>query len=512
MEEPTVFIGGIAHETNSFAPGKTGRESFRTRRELFGDEVVTQLEGTNTEIGGVVEVAKSEDVELVPSVTTSAMPGPMVAADAFEFYRDRLLTDLRAAAGDIDGVLLSLHGAMVVEGKDDGEGPLVSSVREVVGEDVPIVVTLDLHGNITDELVSTADALVAYETYPHVDMSETGRRGTDVLLAAIRGEIDPVMSIERPPLSPVTPTQNTREGPMARVMERARELEGKTDVIKINVFPGFSRSDVPSMGFSISAVADNNSDAARDAVQDLAEHVWNVRGEFLGDFPEARTAVGKAVEVATDTEVEDGPVVLADVGDNPGGGGTADETPLLRELLDQGVTNAGFAILRDPDAVATCISAGVGKDVTLDLGAASAGATTEPIADVDCYIKAITDGQFRNYGPKATGTSNDLGRAVRLQCGPNDGIELLLTENRLQPADTEIWRHLGVQPERLDVLVVKSTNHYRADYEPRASRVIPVNTPGLAAMDPRQFDHQNLTRATYPIEDLSSDAYPDWET
>ncbi len=510
MPSYTIFLGGISHETNSFAPGTTDRNHFRKRRELFGDEITPQLRETNTVVGGVIDVAESEEIELIPSVIASAMPGAPVAEDVFDFYRNRLLNDLREAVNDVDGILLPLHGAMVVEGKDDGEGPLVSDVREIVGEDVPIVVTLDLHGNITDELVSAADALIAYETYPHVDMAETGGRGMDVLIATIRGELDPVMCIERPPLSPVTPTQNTRKGPMAEVMKHGRKLERRSDVVKVNVFPGFSRSDVPSMGFSISVVADGDTRVARDAARELAERVWDAREEFLGDYPEAEAAVAQAADLAADLTVDDDPVVLADVGDNPGGGGTADETTLLSELLDQGVTDAGFVILRDPDAVTACIDAGVGERITLDLGAASPGSTTEPIEGVDGYVKAVTDGRFRNYGPKATGTSNDLGRAVRFQCGRNDGIEVLLTESRLQPADTEIWRHLGIQPERLDVLVVKSTNHYRADYEPRASHVIPVNTPGLAAMDPRQFNHRNLTRDIHPVDDIPAEAYPDW--
>jgi len=511
MTGETVVVGSFSHETNTFAPTKTTRAEFQKRRECFGSEVIEEFRGTNTAIGGAIDVAERESVELVPTVAASATPGGVVAREAYEFYRDRIIEGVRDHADELDGVLLPLHGAMVPEGMDDGEGPLAAAVRDVVGEEIPIAITLDLHGNITDQLVDVADTLVAYETYPHVDTGETGQRGLRLLLSAIRGEVNPVMRVERPPLSPVTPLQNTREGPMAEVMERARELEERDGVLKVNVFPGFSRSDVPSMGFSIPVVADGDAEAAERAARDLAVDVWERREAFVGDFSKPDEAVSRALELADERADDEGPVVLADVGDNPGGGGTADTTPVLRAMLEADVPDGGFAIMRDPEAVGECVEAGVGERVTVTLGAKTQTAveTGDPIEDLDGYVKAITDGEFVNTGPMGTGTSNDLGTAVRFQCGADDGIEVILTEYRVQPRDAEIWRHVGVQPERLDVLVVKSTNHYRADYEPMAAHVIPVNSPGLAAMDSRKFHHQNVARPKYPIDDMAAEDYPD---
>jgi len=513
MSGETVLTGGFSHETNTFAPTATTREDFRERREYVGEEIVAEMRGTNTSIGGAIDVAGAEGVDLLPTVEASATPGGVVARETFDFYRDRIVEGAREHAGDLDGVFLPLHGAMVAEGMDDGEGPLVGAVREVVGDDVPIVVTLDLHGNITDRLLAEADALVAYETYPHVDTGDTGRRGMRLLLRTIRGEVDPTMRIERPPLSPVTPLQNTREGPMAEVMARARELEERDGVLKVNVFPGFSRSDVPSMGFSIPVVADGDAGVARKAARDLAREVWAKREAFVGDFPGPEEAVAEATALAADLGEGDGPVVLADTGDNPGGGGATDTTPVLRALLDQGVTDAGFAIVRDPGAVEACVEAGVGERVTVDLGAKTETEFDigDPIEDLDGHVTAITDGEFLNTGPMSTGTLNHLGRTALLRCGREDGVAVIVTENRLQPRDAEIWRHVGIRPERLDVLVVKSTNHYRADYEPMASHVLPINSPGLAAMDPRQFDHRNVARPKYPIDGMNDDDYPDWD-
>ena len=510
MSTETVLVGSISHETNTFADGLTTREDFQKRRERFGEEARAELAGTNTGVGGVIELADEENVTLIPSVVASATPGATVERDTYEYYRDRLLADVREHRDELDGIVLPLHGAMVVEGSHDGEGPLVSSIRDVVGDELPITVTLDLHGNVTDELIRGSDAVIAYETYPHVDMATTGKRGLDVLLEMIRGDRSPVMHIERPPLSPVTPTQNTREGPMAEVMEHARGLEERDSIIKVNVLPGFSRSDVPSMGFSIPVVADDDPDAARAASRDLAAKVWEMREEFVGDFPEPKGAVSRSIELASELDEDDGPVVLADVGDNPGGGGAADGTTVLRELIDQRAPNAGMAIVRDPEVVETCVRTGVGERVSVTLGGKTDDRHGKPIEGLDGYVKGITDGEFLNYGPKGTNTRNRLGRTVRLQCGVDDEIEVIVTENRVQPADTEIWRHVGIQPERLSILVVKSTNHYRADYEPRASHVIPVNSPGLAAMDPRQFDHQHVRRPKYPIDPMGGNEYPDW--
>lgn len=535
-----VLIAEFAHESNTFADEPTTRADFREGREYVGDEVLAKLSGTNTSLGGVVDFverdstgagtaagdgadrssADYEAVDLVPVVAASATPGGPVARDAYDHYTERIVAGAREHAADLDGVLLALHGAMVPEGMDDGEGPLVQRVRDAVG-DLPVVVTHDLHGNVTDELLAAADVLVAYETYPHVDMAETGRRALELLLDAARGAVAPVMAVERPPVLPLGPDQNTREGPMAEVMARARTLEGRAEILKVNVFPGFHTADVPSVGFSVPVVADSDPDAAREAAREIAEMVWERREVFVRDYPGPEEAVRQAVETVADRGVagpsavaggerDEGPVVLADVGDNPGGGGAGDGTTVLRALLEQGVTDAGFAILRDPEAVEACVAAGVGERVTVTLGGKTDDRHGDPIEDVDGYVAAITDGRFVNTGPMETGTENRLGRTVRLQCGADDGVAVVLTENRLQPLDAELFRHVGVQPERLDVVVVKSSNHFRADYGPLASRVIPIDSPGVAAMDLSRFGHERIRRPQYPLDEMDADAYPDW--
>lgn len=497
----TVLLAELNHESNGFAPATTTRESFQKRRELFDADVAT-LRDTNTEVGGALDLADEEGIDLVHPLAAAATPGGPVDRAAYDHYTERIVT--AAETAEPDGVLLALHGAMLVEGLDDGEGPLVAAVREAL-DDVPLLVTLDLHGNLSDQLVETADGLVAYETYPHVDMAETGRRGLSLLLRAIRGAVDPVTRLVRPPMTPL-PNQYTEEAPMADLMARARDLEAQEGVLKTNVLPGFIPVDNPTMGWSIPVVTDGDPALATEVATTLAADAWERRQQFRVDIPGATEAVDRAVTLAEAAPTDAGPVVLGNIGDNPGGGGTGDGTHLLRALLDRSVENAGLAIMHDPAAVERCVEVGVRESLSLSLGGTSHPTSGDPV-EVDADVRAVTDGRFVNRGPMATGTRTDFGRTVVLACGPTD-LKVLVTERRHQPLDAELWRHAGLQPERFDVLALKSANHFRADYEPLAHEIVGVNTPGLASIDPQHFEYTNLRRPIYPLDDLEDDAFP----
>jgi microcystin degradation protein MlrC len=504
MSQPTVLVGEFSHETNTFVPEPTTRESFRERREYLGAAVVERLRGTNTAVGGAVAVADREGVSLRPTVAASATPGGRVSADAYDHYTGAILDRLDG----VDGVFLSLHGAMVPEGMDDGEGPLLEAVRERVGPDVPVVATLDLHTNVTEAMCEAADALVAFESYPHVDMGPTGETGMELLLEALREGTRFETALESPPMLPYAPLQNTRSGPMAAVMKHARALEARDGVAKVSVCPGFHKADVPSVGASVVAVG-RDADAAREAARDVATAWWHRREAFVGEFPGPEAAVEEALSVADANDADDGPVVLADTGDNPGGGGAGDTTGLLRAMLDRGATNAGFAIVHDPAAVERCVEAGVGERVTLTLGGNADPDDGAPVEVRDGYVKAVTDGTFVNTGPMGTGTESQFGRTALLYCGDDDGVAVAVTTRRAQPYDAELWRHLGAPPERFDVVAVKSNNHYRAAYEPIASEVVVVNSPGRAAFDPHRYDYEEIRRPVYPLDDMPANAYPE---
>lgn len=510
MDRPQVLLAEFSHETNTFSTVPTDRADFQNRREYFGETVLDRLDGSNTAIGGAVDVARAEAVDVEPVMAAAASPSGPVTTETYEFYTETITDAVRDHGQDLDGLLLALHGAMVPEGMDDGEGPLVAAIREIIGETIPIVVTLDLHGNISDELVEHADALVAYETYPHVDMGDTGRKGMEMLLEIITGELDPVLWIERPPVLPHEPFEDTGSAPMKAIVDEARAIEEREGVRKTNLFFGFHQVDNPTMGFSIPVVGDGDREAAKRAARDLAELVWDTRESFVGDYPDPAAGVARATRLAAERDTGKGPIVAADLGPNAAAGGSADGTTVLRELLDQGVTNAGYAIIRDPDAVDRCIDAGVGERITLTLGGKTDDQHGEPIEDIDGYVATITDGVFENTGPMDRGTISRLGRTVLFECGVNEGVAVILTEQLHSPRDAEIWRHVGRPPERFDVLIVQGTNHFRADYAPLASEVFVIDSPGVGSPIPTRYEYTRIRRPQFPLDAMDDDAYPDW--
>lgn len=509
MSRPTILLASFMHESTTFSETRTDLETFR-ESEAYGEEVLTVHRDTNTELGGAIEAIASAGADALPAVSAKATPGGLVTEEAFDHYVGEIVDFVREHVDEIDGIVLALHGAMVSEATDDGEGYLIREVRDVVGPSIPIAVTLDFHGNVTEGMLENADALVAYETYPHVDMADVGRAATEFVLDAASGDTDPTMAIERPPVLATGANSDTSDYPMADLMERARELEEREGVLKVNVMPGFFRADIPVAGFSIPVVTDGDPALARDVAREMAELTWDLRDGFVVDRPTPEEAVETAMRSIADGTTEDGPVVLADVGDNPGGGAPADETALLRELLENDVGDAGVAIIHDPDVVAACLEAGVRETVTVDIGGKSVDSWTDPVEDVSCYVKAITDGSFVKTGPMERGRPRDYGTAVLLQCGEDRDLNVVVTERRHQPYDAELWRHVGIQPERLDAVAVKSTNHYRGAYEPLASRIVPVDSPGLNVVDPGRLDYDRIRRPIFPLDDLDDDAYPDW--
>ena len=507
-----VVVGALAHETNTFVTDRVDRAAFKERQELFGDAVTEELRGTETAVGGVIDVAESEGIELVQTVAAYPTPGGVVTDDAYEFYVDRILDGVRENKEALDGVILPLHGAMVTESHTDGEGELISRVRHIVGGDTPIVVTLDLHGNVSERMVEAADALVAYETYPHLDKADTGRRGMEILLGAIEGVISPTVHLERPPIIAFQPRAYTPEGPMAEVMARAREHEKRSGVLKVNVLPGFYHADIPEMGFTVPVVTDDDPDLARSVSREMAELVWGMREQFVADYPTPAEAIREAKEVRSSLSPDDGPIVMADFGSNPGGGGAADGTTVLREMLEQGLENAGWAIMHDPEVVAACVEAGVGNRVEVTLGGKTDDRHGDPIENLDGYVKAITDGRYVNTGTSHSGkgVKNTIGRTVRLQCGEDDRVTVVVAETRASAFDAEIWRHVGLPPERLDYICIPSLIAFLGDYEPLSSEVILIDTPGASAVNPDRFEYSQIPRPLFPLDVMADDAYPTW--
>jgi microcystin degradation protein MlrC len=400
-----------------------------------------------------------------------------------------LLEDLRAA-GTLDAVYLDLHGAMVTEHFDDGEGELLARVRAVVGDAVPVVASLDLHANVTAKMVSKADALIAYRTYPHVDMAETGARAAahlDAIFAGLPHQARVLRKIDY--LIPLT-AQCTLIEPAAHLYHELGNFDGVVlgngRVSSISFATGFPPADIGDCGPSVIAYGDTEA-AAAEAADRIVAAVLASEGQFREKLWHPREAVAYAI---ANSAANGGPIILADTQDNPGAGGNGDTVGVLRELLTQKAERAALGVLFDPAAAAQAAAAGPGARVQLTLGAKTGGANEEPVFG-EFEVVALSDGEFLATGPFYGGSRMSLGVTARLRSG---GVEVVVASRKAQCADQEMLRHIGVDPTQLAILAVKSSVHFRADFGPIAREVLVVESPGPNVADLAKLPYKHLRK------------------
>src|SRR5215470_3858721 len=391
----------LSHETNTFSNVPTDRAQFEARDLRYGGEIVETYRGTGTCLGGMIAAAERVGATLVPSVAAAASPAGRVTRDIYEHVKQRMLADL-AAAGRVDGVLLDLHGAMVPEGVDDGEGDVIEAVRKVVGPSVPIAVTLDFHGNLGRDMVTQADLLHGYKTYPHVDMAQRGEEAVVRLAQVIGGRIRPTAAWRKPPLLPPLGSQGTARGPMRRLYDLADEMEKDSKVVSVSIFAGFPYADIPDTGLGIYVVTDDDQALAERLAGRLARVAWEHRHEFVHSAPGVKDAVARALAA------EGRPIVLADMADHTGGGAAGAATEILRELVRVGARSAVVACLWDAAAVQRCMQAGIGARITLPVGGKVDDRHGAPL-EVTGSVRTLSDGRFVHRGPMMTGLPDRLG-------------------------------------------------------------------------------------------------------
>jgi microcystin degradation protein MlrC len=484
-----LFLAMLSHETNTFSNVPTDRAQFEARDLRYGGEIVETFRGTGTCLGGMIAAAERLGATLVPSVAAAASPAGYVTRDIYDHVKQRMLADLKAA-GRLDGVLLDLHGAMVPEGVDDGEGDIIAAVRRTVGPDVPIAVTLDFHGNLGKDMIGEADLLHGYKTYPHVDMAERGAEAAERLAQVIGGRLKPTAAWRKPPLMPPLGRQGTTRGPMRRLYDLADEMEKDPKVISVSLFAGFPYADIPDAGLGIYVVTDDDQALAERLAGRLARVAWEHRHEFIHTALPVEDAVAKAL--AADGR----PIVLADMADNTGGGAAGDGTELLRELLRVGARSATVACLWDAAAVQECVKAGVGARVTLDVGGKVDDRHGAPLR-VTGTVRTLSDGRFIHRGPMMNGLPGRLGPTAVLDV--ND-VKVILITYRWQTLDPEMIRFVGIDPLREKILVVKSTIHYRAAFEPIAKEIVEVDAPGLSSSNLARFQYRRVRRPIFPLD------------
>jgi microcystin degradation protein MlrC len=489
-----ILTACIGHETNSFATTPTTLEEFRlgSRAPDFGggEPVLRQFRHTRTIHGGYIDGAERHGLTLEPLVWTFATPGGNVPQSAYEFLKGLLLERLKAAV-PCDGVLLDLHGAMVTEEVEDAEGDLIAAVREIVGT-TPIVMTLDLHANVTAQMAQHADAIIGFDEYPHTDMYERGVEAAELMAAILRKELRPTLAYHQLPLLTMPPRQCTLREPMLSLLARAHALEQEPGVLNVTLAMGFPFSDIRDAGVSVLVTTNGDTDLARRKAEEMAAAIWERRADFavtLTPVPEVIAYVRSQAQ---------GLVVLADGSDNPGGGGPCDGTVILRHFLEAGVSDAVVAVIADPEAVARAVDAGVGHSVTLELGAKTDDRHGAPLS-VTAHVKLLSDGAFVMRGPMGGGVRASMGRTAVLVVG---SVEIVVTERRIQPLDTELLRSVGIEPRQRRLIALKSAVHFRGTYQEIAERIFDADTPGIHRPDFANYDYRRVRRPIYPLDAL----------
>ena len=485
-----IAVGGIYHESNTFFSQPMTMERFAEKDFHIGADILEHWRNTCSEISGFIEGAQQFNFELVPTVMAWGMPSGALTSETYETLNGMLLNRLEEAK-PLDGVLLSLHGAMVSEDFPDGDGEILRRVRQAIGPETPLVVTLDYHANMTEEMVRWPDAIICYDTYPHVDQAERGLEAAAIMNRILRQGLKPKLALARRPMLPYILCQLTEQPPMADAIALAHELEKRPEIVSVSVAAGFPYCDVPDAGFSVFVVGDNDEGVAQQAADQVADAVWNRRAEFQKSLPLADEAVRQALEEKS------GLTVLVDVGDNLGAGTPGDGTVILAELLKQNA-QGGLVLFCDPEAVEAAVEAGVRQRVSMKVGGKADRHHGEPV-EIEGVVRTISDGVYRNIGPMRDGVLDDQGRTVVIDTG---GVLVVLTERRMPMWNLQQLRALGIEPTRLSIIVVKAAIAYRAAYVPIANRIIEVDTPGLAAADVRRFDYKRLKRPIYPLDEI----------
>jgi microcystin degradation protein MlrC len=492
-----VAIGGISHESSTLSTVPTTLQHFRERGWTEGDELLRVYSGTKSALGGFIDAARDANYEVVPALMASAVPAGPVTADATETLTIRLAHMIREAHArePLDGVLLALHGAMVSELDDDGESYILRAVREVVGPDLPIIVELDLHGNISQEMVGLATIAVAYDEYPHTDPYERGYECGILMARVVRGGAKPTAALVKVPLLTAIQRQHTHAEPMLGVKHLVHALENERGVLNISYLPGFPFADIPLTSFSVIVTTDDDMPQARELAARIANHVWSLREQFDVTPLPVDAAVRHAMAAPA------GPIVLADIGDNPGGGSPADGTVLLEALLRLGATDAVVVPVVDAAAVEVARQAGEGTTIEVELGGHVDAFHGEPL-NVRATVVRLTDGSFVHKGPMNTGVPIDLGPTAVLEIEGNRGgsVQVVTTSLRYQPTDLEVLRSQGVEPTAQQIIVVKSSVHYRAAFTPIAREIIEVDTPGLTSPHVERLDLKRIVRPCYPFD------------
>ncbi len=475
-----IAIGGMQHETNTFAPSRADYAAFEAGGgwpgAQYGEAVFAAVEGANIPAAGAIQALRAQGHDLVATAWAAASPSAHVTTEAFERIVAGLISYLNKQL-PVDGVYLDLHGAMVTEAHDDGEGEILRRVREAVGPRVPVVASLDLHCNFTQAMFERCDALVAYRTYPHVDMAETGARAADLLARMLRAGTPLAKHWRTLDYLTGLPSQCSFVDPCKTLYEDI----GRENDVTLSFTPGFPMADFPECGMAVFGYGSDEK-STFNSVQRLRGMVADAEKDFALELHLPDDAVARAR-----SRGEPGaPVILADTQDNPGAGGNGDTTGLLKSLIQQKAQDAVLGLLIDGEAAKRAHEVGMGFTSIFKLGGRSNIPGDSP-CEGEFTVEQLGDGKFTCTGPMFKGFRMQLGPMALLRSKSAPGVRVVLASRKCQAGDQEMFRHLGVEPVRSRILALKSSVHFRADFEPISKEILVVKAPGPALADPTEF-------------------------
>jgi microcystin degradation protein MlrC len=494
MPAMRVVIAQMQHETNTFSPVPTPWEAFGNQGPSIGREALEAIEGTRVPMAAFIDLARREGAEIDTPVAAWANPSGPVDGEAYDRICDLICDAVRRGC---DAVFLDLHGAMVVEDRtDDGEGTLLERIRAIAPH-TPIAVSLDLHANVTERMVRNCDVIAGYKTYPHVDGYEAGELAGSMLWRYLRGEIQPVMTWGNRPLLAHTLRQNTSESPMRDFVEAARAAERK-GMLAATAFGGFQLADIHDAGISAVVVADRDRAAAQAACDAILDAAWWRKEDFVYRGRPLEEALIEAKRLG---EQSGGPVLLLDHADNCASGATQDTMHVLKAALRLGLTGIAVGPVRDPEAVARMIEAGIGNRVALPVGGKAdmpaIGRKGEPL-QMEGVVRNITDGEYTITGPQFTGMRCYMGRTAVLDTGK---AQIVVTERNQEPWDRGVFESVGIRPEKQRYLLLKSRMYYRPVFLPIAKGSVLCDGIGVASSDWKQFTYRKVRRPIYPLDE-----------
>ena len=494
-----LVIAQMKHETNTFSPVPTPLSRFATGGEvpLSGQAAIRAARGTGSALGAFLQLAEEAGAQVDLPIAASAWPSGPVHDEAFEHISQAIVDAVKRGC---DAVLLDLHGAMVTRTYDDGEGELLRRVREAA-PGVPIGVALDMHTNLYDAMAEHADVIAGYQTYPHVDMFETGLRAGRATLAMLSAQALPSMAWGQRPMLPHVMRQGTADGPNRELQARCREMEAQ-GALCASVFVGFPNADIRMAGLSAVVVTDRDPTLARRWCDELLDRAWALRQDFVFTLEPLSQSIERAQKLAAARPSGSGPVVLLDHSDNCASGGTMDTMTVLGAMMDAGLQDAAAFAVYDPAAVQAMTAAGVGATLTLPLGGKldmpSIGLKGAP-RTVTGRVERLCEGQYRNFGPMGRGELNDMGPTGVLRVG---GIRIVVISDHVEPHDLAAFATVGIDPSKLSFLMLKSRVHWRAGLGPLAHAVVECAGTGVCTSDYGLLGLRHVRRPVYPLDEI----------